>query len=116
MECKRLRNVNTYEQNLFRTVLGLEVKQIYEPVGCPECNYGYKGRVAIHEVLAINQEIRDAISNGVSKEELRHLVYTKDVITMIQDGFYKVLAGFTTITEVLKLIELDDEIDNQSHN
>ena len=115
-KCKRLRNVNTYEQNLFRTVLGLEVKQIYEPVGCPECNYGYKGRVAIHEVLAINQEIRDAISNGVSKEELRHLVYTKDVITMIQDGFYKVLAGFTTITEVLKLIELDDEIDNQSHN
>ena len=39
-------------------------------------------------------------------------LYNKDVITMIQDGFYKVLAGFTTITEVLKLIELDDEIDD----
>ena len=114
-KCKRLRNVNSYEQNLFRTVLGLDVKQIYEPVGCPECSYGFKGRVALHEVLSINQEIRDAISNNVSKEELRNLVYSKDVITMIQDGFYKVLAGFTTITEVLKLIELDDEIENKNN-
>ena len=110
-KCRRIRNTNDYEKNLFRTVLGLEVKKIYEPVGCPECSFGFKGRVALHEVLLINQDIRDAISNNVSREELRNLVYSKDVITMIQDGFYKVLAGFTTITEVLKLIELDDEID-----
>lgn len=110
-KCKRIRNTNDYEKNLFRTILGLEVGQIYEPVGCPECSFGFKGRVALHEVLSINQDIRDAISNNVSREELRKLVYNKDVITMIQDGFYKILAGFTTITEVLKLIELDDEID-----
>lgn len=110
-KCRKIRETNDYEKNLFRTVLGLEVKQIYEPVGCPECSFGFKGRVALHEVLLINQDIRDAISNNVSREELRNLVYNKDVITMIQDGFYKVLAGFTTITEVLKLIELDDEID-----
>lgn len=110
-KCRRIRDTNEYEKNLFRTVLGLEVKQVYEPVGCPECSFGFKGRVALHEVLLINQDIRDAISNNVSREELRNLVYNKDVITMIQDGFYKVLAGFTTITEVLKLIELDDEID-----
>ena len=110
-KCRRIRNTNDYEKNLFRTVLGLEVKQVFEPVGCTECDYGFKGRIALHEVLLISQEIRDAISNNVSREELRSLVYNKDVITMIQDGFYKVLAGFTTITEVLKIIELDDEID-----
>ena len=112
-KCKKLRETTTYEKNLFRTVLGLEVSQIYEPVGCSECNFGYKGRVALHEVLLINQDIRDAISNNISKEQLRSLVYTKDVISMVQDGFYKVLAGFTTVTEVLKLIDLDDEIDEQ---
>lgn len=112
-KCKRLRPTNNYEKNLFRAVLKLEVNQVYEPVGCPECSFGFKGRVALHEVLLINQDIRDAISNEVSKEELRNLVYNKDVITMIQDGFYKILAGFTTITEVLKLIDLDDEIDTQ---
>lgn len=110
-KCKKIRNTNDYEKNLFRTILGLEVGQVYEPVGCPECSFGFKGRVALHEVLLINQDIRDAISNNVSREELRNLVYNKDVITMVQDGFYKILAGFTTITEVLKLIELDDEID-----
>ena len=114
-KCKVLRNTNDYEKGLFRTVLGLEVPQVFEPVGCPECNYGFRGRVAIHEVLEINQEIRDAISNNVSREELRGLVYSGDVITMIQDGFYKVLAGFTTITEVLKLIELDDAIDDNNY-
>lgn len=114
-KCKRLRPTNSYEKNLFRTVLGLEVSKVYEPVGCPECSFGYKGRVALHEVLLINQDIRDAISNNVSKEDLRKLVYSKDVITMIQDGFYKVLAGFTTITEVLKLIDLDDEIEGKKN-
>ncbi|MDD5827472.1 MAG: GspE/PulE family protein [Bacilli bacterium] len=112
-KCKRLRPTNNYEKNLFRTILGLEVSKVYEPVGCPECSFGYKGRVALHEVLLINQDIRDAISNNVSKEDLRKLVYSKDVITMVQDGFYKVLAGFTTITEVLKLIDLDDEIEEK---
>lgn len=112
-KCKKLRNTNDYEKNLFRTILGLEVKQVYEPVGCSECSFGYKGRVALHEVLLINQDIRDAISNNVSKENLRELVYNNDVITMVQDGFYKILAGFTTITEVLKLIDLDDEIEEK---
>ena len=112
-KCRKLRNTNNYEKNLFRTILGLDVQQVYEPVGCPECSFGYKGRVALHEVLLINQDIRDAISTNVTKEQLRKLVYSKDVITMIQDGFYKVLAGFTTITEVLKLIDLDDEIEDK---
>lgn len=115
-KCKRLRPTNNYEKNLFRTILGLEVNQVYEPVGCPECSFGFRGRVALHEVLLINQDIRDAISNEVTKEQLRNLVYNKDVITMIQDGFYKILAGFTTITEVLKLIDLDDEIDEKNKN
>ena len=115
-KCKKLRPTTTYEQNLFRTILGLEVGQVYEPVGCPLCSFGYKGRVALHEVLLINQDIRDAISNNVSKEVLRELVYGSDVITMIQDGFYKILAGFATITEVLKLIDLDDEIDEKKND
>ena len=57
----------------------------------------------------INQDIRDAISAGIRKDELRHLVYNKDVITMLQDGLFKVIAGFTTTEEILKLIEVEDE-------
>lgn len=109
-KCKRIRKTTTHEKQLFEAVLGKNIEEVYESVGCDECHGGYKGRIAIHEVLLINQEIRDAISTGVKKEDLRELVYSNDVITLLQDGLYKVIAGFTSFEEVLKLIEVDDEI------
>lgn len=109
-KCKRIRKTTTHEKQLFKEVLGKNIEEVYESVGCDECHGGYKGRIAIHEVLLINQEIRDAISTGVKKEDLRELVYNNDVITLLQDGLYKVIAGFTSFEEVLKLIEVDDEI------
>lgn len=110
-KCKRKKSVSPVEKNLFKTVLGLDVIDVFEPnhAGCPNCSRGYKGRIALQEVLLINQDIRDAISAGMRKDELRNLVYNKDVITMLQDGLYKVMAGFTTTEEVLKLIEVEDE-------
>jgi len=113
-KCKKIRPTTVFEKNMFKSVLGIDINEIYEATGCNECNHGYKGRIAIQEVLLINQEIRDAISGGIRKENLRKLVYNKDVITMLQDGLFKVAAGFTTFDEVLKLIEVDDEITNDT--
>ncbi len=107
--CKTKRPTTDYEKELFRKVLHKEVGEIYSSQGCEECGNGYKGRIAIHEVLIINQEIRDALSNGMSKEELRQLVYKSDVKTLLQDGLEKVEQGHTTFEELLKLIELDDD-------
>ena len=102
-KCKIKRPVTVTEKNLFKSVLGLDINEVFSPnsTGCPNCNHGYHGRIAIQEVLLINQDIRDAISAGIRKDELRHLVYNKDVITMLQDGLFKVIAGFTTTEEIL---------------
>ena len=108
-KCKKLRATNDYEKTLFKNVLGHDVNQVYAAEGCEECGNGYKGRIAIHEVLLINEEIRDALSNGISKEELRDLVYNTGAITMLQDGLQKVENGHSTVEEILKLIELDDD-------
>lgn len=110
-KCKIKRPVTVTEKNLFKSVLGLDINEVFSPnsTGCPNCNHGYHGRIAIQEVLLINQDIRDAISAGIRKDELRHLVYNKDVITLLQDGLFKVIAGFTTTEEVLKLVEVEDE-------
>ena len=110
-KCKVKRAVTDAERSLFKSALGKEINEVYAPnqAGCPNCTHGYKGRIAIQEVLLISQSIRDAISAGLRKEELRKLVYNKDVITMLQDGLFKVLAGFTTTDEILKLIDVDDE-------
>lgn len=110
-KCKIKRAVTVTEKSLFKSVLGLDITEVFDPnpSGCSNCSHGYHGRVAIQEVLLINQDIRDAISSGMRKEDLRNLVYNKDVITMLQDGLFKVLAGFTNTEEILKLIEVDDE-------
>ena len=108
-KCRELRPTTEYERTIFKAVLGQDITQIYDAVGCEECNNGYKGRVPIHEVLRINQQIRDALANEVPKEKLRELVYGPDVTTMLQDGLEKVVSGLTTFSEILKIIELDDD-------
>ncbi|MDD4036400.1 MAG: ATPase, T2SS/T4P/T4SS family, partial [Bacilli bacterium] len=108
--CKKLRAVNNYEKTMFKTVLGIDVNEIPTTGGCDECNNnGYKGRIAIHEVLQINESIRDAISEGIKKDKLRELVYKSDVSTLLQDGLEKVRAGLTTMEEIVKLIEFEDD-------
>lgn len=107
--CRKLRPTNEYERNLIKKITGKDVDQIYTAVGCEECKTGYSGRIAIHEVLTINQDIKDAISSNIRKDQLRHLVYNSDVIPLLQDGIMKVLEGLTTMEELLKIIELDDD-------
>ena len=108
--CKTKRKTSEYERMVFKTVLNKDVDEIYDAEGCEHCHDGYSGRMAIHEVLRIDQDIRDALSNGRPKEEIRHLVYgTGNVVTMLQDGLEKVIQGFTSFEEILKLIELEDD-------
>ena len=124
---KRKRPTNDYEKEIFQKVFGMQVNEIYTAVGCEECGNGYKGRIAIHEVLLITQEIRDAISNNMPKDKLRTLVYNSDVNTLLQDGLEnlekdtnKVLKDSKvvlnrTFEEVIKLIELDDDIEDRKN-
>ncbi len=113
-KCKKVHSTTSYEKQMFKKYLNLDIEQIYEAVGCPECSGGYRGRIALQEVLLISSGIRDAISAKLSKAELRNLVYANDVITLLQDGLYKVIAGLTTIEEVIKLTESDDEINAET--
>ena len=107
--CRQKRATSDYEKNIFKKVLGHDVNEIYTAGSCEECGNGYSGRIAIHEVLMINQEIKDAISSNIRKDELRELVYNSDVITLLQDGLEKVESGMTTFEEILKIIELEDD-------
>ncbi len=108
-KCRKKKATNEYEKELFKKVLHQDVDEIWTAEGCEECGNGYSGRIALQEVLLVNQEIKDAISSNMKKEELRHLVYRSDVTTLLQDGLEKVVNGETTFEEVLKLIELDND-------
>ena len=110
-KCRTSRATTPYEKILFEKVLHKEVNEVYTPHGCSECINGYTGRIALHEILEINQDVRDAITNNVRKSELRDLVYNKsDVTSLLQDGLEKVVAGLTSVDEILRVIDVDDDI------
>lgn len=108
--CKTKKKTTEYEKNVLKKVLNLDIDELYVPVGCDKCINGYKGRIAIHEVLKINQEIRDAITSNVPKKELRKLVYQNDnITTLLQDGLKKVVNGDTSFEEILKIIDINED-------
>ncbi len=110
-KCRTSRPATPYEKNVFKQVLGMDVTDIYTPVGCNECYQGYKGRIAIQEVLVLNQDIRDAITNNIRKDELRKLVYNKEnTITLLEDGLAKVIEGLTSFEEILRVIDIEDDL------
>lgn len=78
---------------------------IYKAVGCSECNdLGYKGRAGIFEVFEVTEGIEKLITQNATSDQLeRHAREHNDMITLVDDGFYKVLQGITTIEEVMRV-------------
>lgn len=110
--CREQIKTTPYQKNVFKKVLGYDVEAIYAPKGCSQCFDGYRGRVAIQEVLLINQEIRDAIVSNLRKKDLRNLVYNEEnVQTLLQDGLKKVINGLTSFDEILTVIDIGEDID-----
>ncbi|HOO21063.1 MAG TPA: GspE/PulE family protein [Kiritimatiellia bacterium] len=72
------------------------------PDGCPECLGGYKGRTGIHELLAVTPAVSEAIRSAVTSAELRRLAAADGFRDMLADGADKVLAGVTSVAEVLR--------------
>lgn len=109
-KCRKLRPTTPFEKNIFKNLLDKDILEIWDTGNCEECNNGYHGRIAIQEVLLINEDLRDQLSNEqLKKEDLREMVYgNNNTITLLQDGLEKVLKGYTTFEEIYKLVEIDD--------
>jgi type IV pilus assembly protein PilB len=77
--------------------------EIFEPKGCKECNFrGFIDRTGIFEVLEIDDELKSIILKKPTEKEIFEIARKKGMITLREDGILKVLAGDTTIEEVLK--------------
>ena len=84
--------------------MGYEADVFYKGVGCRSCrNTGFRGRLGVHELLVLNDEMRDAIVANPNVSHLRRLALAAGMITLRQDGFRKVHEGLTTIEEVLHI-------------
>ena len=83
---------------------GKPIIYIYKGAGCDRCGgLGYSGRVGIFEVLDINEKISRMIMESVTSQDIEQAGKENGMITMIQDGYLKVLEGLTSIEEVLRV-------------
>lgn len=78
--------------------------QLYRPVGCTECSgTGFRGRVALHEVMALSEGLEQLVVNRATGTEMRQLALAEGMVSLREDGFQKVIEGITTIDEVLRV-------------
>ena len=76
--------------------------------GCDRCaDTGYKGRLGIHELIIMDDDLRDLISKGVSTDELRAAAKTKGMITLRDSGLSGINNGLTTIEEIVRETVVD---------
>lgn len=90
-------------QRLREMVSSTDKKILFEanPKGCTECQLGYKGRVGIVEVLMMNSELEDLISQGLSGKEIRRRqIQSGSFIDMWSDGIRLISEGVTSVSEV----------------
>jgi type IV pilus assembly protein PilB len=78
---------------------------LYRPVGCGHCSKtGYRGRLAIHELMTINEEIELLAVERAATEQLNKAAIANGMHTLRQDGMEKVAAGLTSIEEIMRVI------------
>ncbi len=99
-----------------RKILGLkrtEAAEIFHAKGCKKCNLtGYRGRMAIIELLRIDDEMDALIARRAHLDELRTMALDKGFSTLAEDGVRRILEGYTSIEEVTRVIDLTSRINN----
>lgn len=103
---EELKDVSPEEAQKYGVDLSKELK-FHQGKGCEACgNLGYLGRLAIFEILEINENIQRIISEGENVElKIREEAKKNKMVTMKQDGLLKVLAGLTALSEVERITE-----------
>lgn len=104
---KRLDAVTAGIRN--RTIMPANTTKIFEPGQCDECNNtGFKGRIGIFEGIAVDKEIDDFVRNNPSEKDIQEIQKKRALLTMPEDGVVKVLNGVTSLTELERVVSLEN--------
>ena len=106
--CKTVGPASDKDKQLFESY-GITVTELAQPVGCPKCgNTGFKGRMAVQELLTIDAKLRRMITNKATNDQLMDYVQERKMRFLLDDGLDKVQQGFSTIEEVLKVVAAEE--------
>ena len=102
-QCRTARAADTGERRLLGLSEHAEVS-LYQPDGCASCLYtGYHGRTGIYELLVVDDTLRGMIHDNKGEQALRAAAHRNGMRVLWQDGIAKVLAGATSLEEVLRV-------------
>lgn len=91
-------------ERLFAGVAPTEALVLYRGAGCPRCGYtGYRGRIAIQEVMLLSSRLREAVNRRAGSDEIASLAREEGMTTMQEDGLAKARQGLTTVEEVMRV-------------
>ena len=106
-DCRQIEQATAREKEMFGK-RGIEIDIIARGKGCSQCNMtGYRGRMAIHEVLVVDEAMKEVINRRGTAAEIRKIAIENDTIFLIDDGLLKVKEGMTTPEEVLRVAIAD---------
>ena len=112
--CTRCKNPTTADATtlqLLRHDKNAPAPMVYSAVGCSFCNdTGYKGRMAIMEILKMDADIDELVSRRGSGREMRKLAEDKGFRSLAEDGVRRVLSGETSLDEISRVVDLTDRI------
>jgi type IV pilus assembly protein PilB len=84
---------------------GEPIPTLYRPVGCPACSKtGYKGRMALHEVMTVSENVERLAVERRSADEIGRVARDEGMATLRHDGMQKVLLGHTSLEEILRVV------------
>jgi general secretion pathway protein E len=101
--CKEVYEPPEFERQLLQDYAGA-THVVYKGRGCPEClNTGYLGRIGVFELLTMTSKIRQMVQGKASSEEIKAEAVHDGMVTLRQDGINRVLAGDTTVAEIVRV-------------
>lgn len=102
-DCLTQRHPTELEQELFKKQ-NIKIEEVSYGKGCSVCHQtGYRGRIAIHEVMTLNDTIRSMILQSKSISQIKDYVKKQEVPFLIEDGLRKVSNGLTTVEEIIQV-------------
>lgn len=108
--CREKKRATSYEAKIIKSILGIDIKDLYYPNGCDDCKDGYIGVIPVAEVAIIDNELKHAISNQKSLSLIRKIIY-EDNSSILVDGFNKVINGDTSFQEIMRIMDINQDLD-----
>ncbi len=109
-DCKESHTASTDECKLLN-VPATSLPKIFRAKGCGRCKQrGYRGRVAIAEVIRVDREMDDLIAVGATRRVMNDYLTKQGFVSMAQDGINKVLGGDIDIPELMNTVDLTDRL------